>query len=251
MARVVDQELIGADGEALADLRVDAGAVPLPRVRVLPRPGASSSALAEALRERFAGHRLAVRDPGLADALIERRVPLDRASWLMTLTLPAAVPADPDADIRPLRDAALEYGEVVWRAYPPGHPDHDMLEDSPAAAGGTVARYLSGEIVGPLLRAASCEAWSADGALAGFCVISRLPADDEFAGGAWVTDVCVTPDAQGQGLGRAMLAHAIGRLGADGEPSLGLAVTRGSPARPLYDALGFVERLASWTFDLD
>lgn len=239
-------DLFDADGRRVGEAAIDPTVEPLPRAAITS--DGPPADVADAVVRQLRGHRLAVRDADLADALVERGAELLRASWLMALALPAGVEA-PDADVRPLRDAADEYGEIVWRAYPPGHPDHDMLEATPADAARTVQGYLDGRIVGPLLRDASCEAWT-DGRLAGMCVISRMPADDEYGGSAWVTDVCVLPDTQGRGLGRAMLAHAIGRLSTDGEPTLGLAVTRGSPARKLYDSLGFVERFAAWTLNL-
>jgi GNAT superfamily N-acetyltransferase len=77
-----------------------------------------------------------------------------------------------------------------------------------------------------------------------------MPGDEEFEGSPWVTDLCVDPAAQGQGLGRALLAHAVTHLAADGHTTLGLAVTRGSPARRLYEDAGFVARFAAWTLEL-
>ncbi len=66
-----------------------------------------------------------------------------------------------------------------------------------------------------------------------------------------MTDLAVDPAAQGRGVGRLLLARAVERLTAAGHPRLGLAVTRGNDrARRLYDALGFTEHLAAWTFVL-
>jgi GNAT superfamily N-acetyltransferase len=227
---------------------VDRAGEPSPRALLATDTDVAPSDMADAVVRQLRQHRLSTRQRALADALVERGAELVRASWLMVMALPAEVDTG-ETDIRPLRDAPDEYGELVWRAYPPEHPDHDMLEATPADAAGTIRGYLDGRIVGPLLRAASCEAWS-DDRLAGMCVISRMPADDEYEGSPWVTDVCVVPDVQGQGLGRAMLAHSIRTLSDAGETSLGLAVTQGSPARRLYDALGFVERFPAWTLNL-
>jgi GNAT superfamily N-acetyltransferase len=246
---MAELELIGADGRVVGDATIDPTAEPLPRALLTSRPDASPPEVADAVVEGLKGHRLSIREEELAEALVARGAELVRASWLMVLPLPAVVDA-PEVDLRPLRDAADEYGEVMWRAYPPDHPDHEMMDATPADAATTVRGYLSGKIVGPLMPDASVEAWSADGELAGICVISRMQGDGEYEGSPWVTDVCVLPSAQGQGLGRAMLVHAIRRLSEAGEHALGLAVTQGSPARRLYDTLGFVERFPAWTLNL-
>jgi GNAT superfamily N-acetyltransferase len=242
-------ELIGADGETVADAVIDPTVEPLPRALITSRPDASPTSVADAVVDGLRGHRLSTREGDVADALVARGAELVRASALMVLGLPAQV-SPTDVDVRPLRDAAAEYGEIVWRAYPPDHPDHDLMDATPAEAAKTVEGYLSGRIVGPLMRDASSESWTTDGELGGLCVVSEMPGDDEFEGSPWITDVCVLPSAQGQGLGRAMLGHAIRRLSEAGHPTLGLAVTQGSPARKLYEAVGFVERFPAWTLNL-
>ncbi|MET0158935.1 MAG: GNAT family N-acetyltransferase, partial [Acidimicrobiales bacterium] len=137
------------------------------------------------------------------------------------------------------------YGELVRRAYPPDHPDHELGDATPEGATETIRGYLEGEIVGPLLTDASAEA-RLDGVLVGAIVVSEMPVDDEFDGGPWITDLFVDPAAQGHGAGRALLGHAIERLTASGRDRLGLAVTVGNPARRLYGALGFVEQGTRW-----
>ena len=77
-------------------------------------------------------------------------------------------------------------------------------------------------------------------------IVSDLPADDEYDGGPWITDLFVDPSAQGHGVGRALLGHALTQLTASGRDRLGLAVTLGNPARRLYEALGFVEQGTRW-----
>ncbi len=192
-------------------------------------------------------HRLIVEDQALAEALIRRGVTFVRASSLMVVPLPGPSPAapTPGVELRPLQDDPLEYAALIQRAYPPGHPDHSHAETTIAGATETVRGYLSGEIVGPLLADASAEARSG-GVLLGMNVVSEMPADHRFAGGPWITDICVDPAAQGRGVGRALLGHAIDRLTAAGQPILGLAVTVGNPARGLYEALGFVEQGTRW-----
>jgi GNAT superfamily N-acetyltransferase len=243
-------ELLDPDGEVLGDASIDPTTEPLPRALVVADPAADPLAVADAVVDQLRGHRISTREGQVADALVARGADLVRASSLMVLALPAATAAVPSADIRPLRDVPEEYGEVIRAAYPPDHPDHEMMEATPAGAAATVRGYLDGSIVGPLLRDASAEARDASGALAGLIVISMMPPDGEYEGSPWITDICVDPAAQGQGLGRALLAHAIDRVGAEGHPALGLAVTQGSPARQLYEAMGFVERFPAWTLTL-
>jgi GNAT superfamily N-acetyltransferase len=243
-------ELVDPEGAVLGDASIDPTAEPLPRAIVVSRPDADPIAVADAVVDQLRGHRISSREGEVADALLARGAELVRASSLMVLALPAAPTGVGSADVRPLRDVPEEYGEVIRAAYPPDHPDHEMMEATPAGAAATVRGYLDGSIVGPLLREASAEARDANGALAGLIIISTMPADGEYEGSPWITDLCVDPAAQGQGLGRALLTHAIDRLGAEGHAALGLAVTQGSPARQLYEAMGFVERFPAWTLTL-
>ena len=244
---MVDTELTAVDGTVLGSAQIDLTDEPHPRAVLSVAPDAPTADLAEAALAAMPGHRLIVEDPGLAEALMERGVTLVRASSLMVLPLPALSPGAPAPDIElgPLRDDPHEHAALIQRAYPPDHPDHEVAEATPEGAAETIRGYLSGEIVGPLLADASAEALI-DGVLAGMNVVSEMPADHRFAGGPWITDICVDPAAQGRGVGRALLGHAIDRLSAAGEPILGLAVTVGNPARGLYDALGFVEQGTRW-----
>ena len=59
-----------------------------------------------------------------------------------------------------------------------------------------------------------------------------MPADDEYDGGPWITDLFVDPSARGHGVGRALLRLTpLTHLTASGRDRLGLAVTAGNPAR--------------------
>jgi mycothiol synthase len=243
-----DLELTGPGGASLGTARVDPTAEPYPRAVVEAAPGASVLELADAILSAMPGHRLIVEDDEqLAEALIGRGVTLARAASLMVLPLDTASPtvSVPGLELAPLRDAPEEYGEIIRRAYPPEHPDHELGEVTPEGAAATARGYLSGEIVGPLLPDASAEA-RLDGVVVGVDFVSELPADDEFEGGPWITDLCVDPAAQGRGVGRALLGHAIQQLSSTGRDQLGLAVTVGSPARRLYETLGFVELGTRW-----
>ncbi|HEY5887582.1 MAG TPA: GNAT family N-acetyltransferase, partial [Acidimicrobiales bacterium] len=122
---------------------------------------------------------------------------------------------------------------------------HELGDATPEGAAATIRGYLAGEIVGPLLTDASAEA-RLNGVLVGVNIVSDMPADDEYDGGPWITDLFVDPSAQGHGVGRALLGHALTQLTASGRDRLGLAVTLGNPARRLYEALGFVEQGTRW-----
>ena len=240
------------DGRVVGTARVDPTGAPLPRARVERAPDASAGELSAVVGHALSGHRVVVHDADLAAALIERGATLVRASWLMVLPLPATpATAVPHVDVRPLRDVPFEYGAIMRRAYPPGHPDHEHGDVTPEGAAATVRGYLSGEVVGPLLPAASAEACTPDGDLLGAIFISELPRAEDYEGGPWVTEVFVDPDHQGHGTGRALLTHAIDRLSTEGRHHLGLAVTQDSPARRLYEAMGFVDRIATWMMTVD
>ncbi len=236
-----ERELRGVDGAVLGTARVDPTEEPLPRAVLHIAADAPTADLADAARRALSGHRLIVDDPALAEALVDRGLTLVRAASLMVLSLPVRSPAIPPSsvEIRALQDTPDGYGELMRRAYPPDHPDHEHGDATPEGAAATIRGYLSGEIVGPVIAEASAEA-RLDGVLVGVIVVSEMPTDDEFEGGPWITDLFVDPAAEGQGAGKALLGHAIEQLTAAGRPTLGLAVTLGNPAARLYEALGFV-----------
>ena len=240
-------ELTGADGTVLGTARVDPTEEPFPQAVLHIATDAPIADVADAARRTLPGHRLIVDDAALADALVGRGLTLVRAASLMVLGLPALSPAIPPStvEIRALQDTPDAYGELMRRAYPPDHPDHEHGDATPEGAAATIRGYLSGEIVGPVIAEASAEARLND-VLAGLNVVSEMPTDDEFEGGPWITDLFVDPSAQGQGVGQALLGHAIEQLAAAGRPTLGLAVTLDNPARRLYETLGFVVLATRW-----
>jgi GNAT superfamily N-acetyltransferase len=242
-----DLELTADGGRLLGSARIDPTVEPFPRAVLTPAFAAPPADLADVAMAAMPGHRLIVDDAALAEALIDRAATLVRAASLMVVTLPVPSPGSPTpgVELRPLQDTPHEYGEVMRRAYPPDHPDHEHGDATPEGARATIRGYLSGEIVGPVIAEASAEA-GLDGVLVGVAVVSEMPADDEFDGGPWITDLFVDPAAQGRGVGKALLGLAIERLTAAGRPTLGLAVTLGNPARRLYESLGFVDHGAFW-----
>ncbi len=240
-------ELTGGDGAVLGTARVDPDEEPFPRAVVQAAVDAPIADLADAARCALPGHRLIVASAALAEALADRGLTLVRAASIMALSLPVSSPGAPvpDVELRALQDTPDDYGEIMRRAYPPDHPDHEHGDATPEGAAATIRGYLSGEIVGPVIAEASAEA-RLDGLLVGVNVVSEMPDDDEFEGGPWITDLFVDPSAQGRGVGKALLGHAIEQLTALGRPTLGLAVTPGNPARGLYESLGFVVLGTRW-----
>jgi ribosomal protein S18 acetylase RimI-like enzyme len=219
-------ELRAADGEVLGAADVDPDVAPLPRAVITAVDGVDSETLADAVVRELRGHRLVTHDPALAEALLSRGAELVRASWMMALALPVELPAVDGVDVRAMGRDASEYARLTVAAYGPGHPDHDETVGSHSAARDTMERFFAGDIVGPFVAEASVEARDPDGTLLGYCVISTMPAEEDFEGGPWVTDISVHPRAQGRGVGRALLTEAIRRLGDLGFTSLGLAVTQ-------------------------
>lgn len=249
MAELV--ELRDGDGAVLGTALVDPDITPLPRAEITGGEGVDAGELADVVVREFPNHRLVAHDQALTEALLARGAELVRASWMMTLALPVDLPSVEGVDVRPMGRDASEYARLTVKAYGPGHPDHDHTVGSHSAARDTMEQFFAGAIVGPFIPDASVEARDADGALLGYCVISEMPAEWRYEGGPWVTDVSVHPDAQGRGVGRAMVAEAIRRLSAAGFRSLGLAVTQSnSVAKRLYDDLGFVEHFPAWTMNL-
>jgi ribosomal protein S18 acetylase RimI-like enzyme len=242
-----DLDLTDAEGAPVGTARINPSAEPFPRAVLTPVDGAPPADLAGAAIGTLPDHRLIVDDPALAAALINQGVTLIRASTLMVVRLPAPSSGAPGPGVQLLavQDTPFEYGEIVRRAYPPDHPDHELGDATPEGAAATIRGYLAGEIVGPLLSDASAEA-RLDGVLVGVNIVSEMPADDEYDGGPWITDLFVDPSAQGHGVGRALLGHALAQLTAAGRDRLGLAVTVDNPARHLYEALGFVEQGTRW-----
>jgi len=131
----------------------------------------------------------------------------------------------------------------VLAAYPPGHVDYQGPD--PAVEAAELDLLLRGELVGPFLPGASAQVTAGDGEDGGgagevvAAVIVNRADGEAPLGGPWVSQVLRLPGERWAGLGALALRHALAALAADGETSLGLAVTDGNPARGVYERLGF------------
>ena len=100
-----------------------------------------------------------VDDPGRAAAMIAAGGRLDRHSFVMVLDPAVAPPSTSLAvgfSIAPMNQGRVaEYGEVLGRAYPPGHPDHEPADADPESAAEALRRCMRGEQIGPWMAEAS------------------------------------------------------------------------------------------------
>nr|CAG38673.1 putative acetyltransferase [Micromonospora olivasterospora] len=167
--------------------------------------------------------------PWVAGGLRMHRAATELRHDLADLPMPAPLPsgwslATPGWD-DDLHDALVA-------AYGPGHPDGAWRDDHTAQVR---AMFDDGGPVPPLLPA-SARVVGPDGRSAGH-VLSTGPAPDRPYG--WVVNLGVAPRAQGRGLGRALLTHALYGTRTADLPALALQVADGNSARRLYDAAGF------------
>ena len=241
-------------GDFLAEFEVSPG-TPMARAASVSFIEDHSEQIVDAVGTRFVGHQVVVFDRGdVAEGLLERGGVLARHSLVMTLDLTGRLPAAPASvpvSIGPMASTrTAQYGAVLCRAYPPDHPDHESGDADPRAAASTIESYLRGEQVGAWIPDASLEATDQGGRVMGVIVISQIEASLAFAGGPWITDVFVDPEFAGLGIGGALIAQAATLLATQGRPTLGLAVTASSPARRLYERMGFVTRHEIWRIAL-
>ncbi len=194
-------------------------------------------------------------DPGRAAALIAAGGRLDRHSVVMVLDpadAPVSTPLASGFTISSMDTTRLsEYGQVVNRAYPPEHPDHEPADADPAAAAESLSRYVRGEEIGPWIADASLHVTDPSGRVVGLILLNETAANEVFDAGPFVTDLCVDPAAGGNGIGGALVVEAARRLSAMGRSELILVVTVGNPARRVYERLGFRVTAESWRIEVD
>lgn len=143
-----------------------------------------------------------------------------------------------------------EYGEVVGRADPPEHPDHEPADADPTSATDAFAHYLRGDQIGPWIAEASLHVTDRAGRVVGLILVNETSANELFGAGPFVTDLCVDPAAAGNGIGRALLIASACRLTAIGWSDMTLVVTVGNPARRVYERLGFRVSAESWRIEI-
>jgi ribosomal protein S18 acetylase RimI-like enzyme len=104
-----------------------------------------------------------------------------------------------------------------WRERKGRHVDEDV--DDPDGAVDVAADDASGEVIGYVSMRFDRDA-----------SVGRIP------------NVVVAPGARGQGLGRTLLEHAIGRFRAEGMRVARIETLEGNPiGRHLYPSVGFIE----------
>ena len=234
--------LTDCEGRPLARTRLRRDEGVAGRTRLLS--GVAPADAAVQARIELAGLRLATTDPALADAIVATGVPVHRVAVDMLhdlAVLPSPTPLPPgwtlsaggwDADLR----AAVE------EAYGSGHVDGPWTEKDTAEVAGM---YETGAPLQPL-AAATATVLDRAGRRAGHILCAGpVPWADE---GAWILTFGLADRAQGQGLGSALLRHALRGTHKAGQPCLGLSVTEGNQAWRLYDAAGF--RMVSRVYSL-
>jgi GNAT superfamily N-acetyltransferase len=165
-------------------------------------------------------------------ALPSRAVPRDAVPMRARLdAVPGAAPVPPGIEVRSLkRTDAPALGALMHVAYRGTVDDRgESLEDQLAEA----RRTMRGAY-GPVEWDASVVAARADG-LVSACVVT------EDRGRLLLAFAVTRPEERGRGLAAALITRSAARLRSAGATEWTLAVTRGNPARALYERLGFFE----------
>lgn len=143
-----------------------------------------------------------------------------------------------DIELRPWSEADFQpAAQVITNAYF-GHIDSDINDQYRTVAGST--RFLNN-----IVRFPGCGVFDGQasmvavsritGAMAGLLLASRVREDVGH-----VTQICLTPEFRGRGLGKAMMVHCCRGLRRRNFSQLTLTVTEANrPAVELYERLGF------------
>ncbi len=194
-----------------------------------------------------------VDDPAAAAASIASGGRLERHSVAMVLDLAQASPVllvITGFSIAPMNlDRVIEYGEVVGRAYPPEHLDHESADSDPDSAAQEIIDVIRGETMGPWIAGASLHVADHNDRIVGQILVNETTASGKSVARPFVTDICVDPAAAGHGLGTALLAASAAHLADLGWSTLALVVTVGNPAQRVYERLGFRVIAESWQIE--
>ena len=118
--------------------------------------------------------------------------------------------------------------------------DSDWVSASQAQAA-AIMRAIFGEEYAVFARDCSFLAEGDERTLVGAILLGDLGASPRSSI-IWILDLSVAPDRRGQGLGRALMVHALKAAQAHGFSYAGLTVTSGNDrALALYRAMGFKE----------
>ena len=233
------------DGRPLATTRLRADEGVAGRTRLLL--GVDAADAAAQARVDLAGLRLATTDVALASALVATGAPLHRLAFEMVhdLTdLPRFKPVPPPGWTLTAGGWDEDLAAAVAEAYGAGHIDGPWTEKDTVEV---VRMYEPAAALSPL-EAATARIRDPAGRSSGHILCAGpVPWAKE---GAWVLTVGLAHRAQGRGIGRALLGHALHGAKATGQPCLGLSVTKGNQARRLYEAAGFRVLAKSHSFRL-
>jgi len=198
--------------------------------------------------EALPGWVIASSDRAFVTDLTAHGARLTRHRYVMSApTAPHAdAPLDPPSGIHlvPLREVSVDQLLPSWlAAYPDGHVDHESGSTQDIID--TCWDHLADPQWWTTMHRSTAIAFSADTIVGGIIVDIR-PQPVPF-GGPWLSDIWRRPGHGNRGLGTWLIARAMRLLYDDGLQTLGLSVTHGNPARRIYDRVGFVEKLESWT----
>ncbi|MGI5211504.1 GNAT family N-acetyltransferase [Plantactinospora sp. CA-290183] len=210
------------DGSVAADVR--------------PLPGVAPGDVAGQARRDLAGLRLETAHGGLGAALVAGGLTVLRAATEMRHDL-TDLPAPPALPVGWSLAAAgwdSDLAEACAAAYGPDHPEGPWRADDTREIR---AMFEAADPVPPL-SGASARVVGPDGRSAGHVLCAGpVPWTDDTCG--WILNLAVAPYAQHNGLGRALLTHALRGTRAAGLPTLGLQVADRNPAQRMYDDAGF------------
>ncbi|MBO4210546.1 GNAT family N-acetyltransferase [Micromonospora echinofusca] len=201
-----------------------------------PLPGADPVDVAARARHDLAGQRLETPVDAVTDALVAGGLTLRRAATELRhdlVDLPEVLPLPAGWSLT-AAGWDDDLAAALTAAYGPGHPDGGWTPEDTRQ----VRAMVDGTDPLPPLGSASAVLTGDDGRSYGH-VLCAGPVPWVEDGGAWILNIAVAPQAQGRGLGRALLTHALHGTRDAGLPTLGLSVADGNPARRLYDRAGF------------